>query len=266
MKVKTVYYDDPLNDEFSGTKIKRLPLPKKFKFVHKNPLWRACSWFVYFVLAVPILWVVAKLGWGVKIYGRKNLKLLKHQGVFLYGNHTQIVDGWSGQCFGLRGKRAYVVANMDSMSLKGLRNFILMLGCLPIPDQSEYLGAFKEAIKTRYAQRAGIIIFPEAHIWPYSTHIRPFGDESFVYPAELGAPVLAMAATYRPRKIFKNLKPKMTLHLSTPIYPDMSKSLAERRQLLRDQVYEFLLHHAAEDENVECVRYVKRPDSASPKA
>ena len=46
----------------------------------------------------------------------------------------------------------------------------------------------------------------------------------------------------------------------------MSKSLAERRQLLRDQVYEFLLHHAAEDENVECVRYVKRPDSASPKA
>jgi hypothetical protein len=27
------------------------------------------------------------------------------------------------------------------------------------------------------------------------------------------------------------------------------------------QVYEFLLHHAAEDENVECVRYVKRPDS-----
>jgi hypothetical protein len=75
-----------------------------------------------------------------------------------------------------------------------------------------------------------------------------------------------MAATYRPRKIFKNLKPKMTLHLSTPIYPDMSKSLAERRQLLRDQVYEFLLHHAAEDENVECVRYVKRPDSASPKA
>jgi 1-acyl-sn-glycerol-3-phosphate acyltransferase len=217
-------------------------------------------------LAVPILWVVAKLGWGVKIYGRKNLKLLKHQGVFLYGNHTQIVDGWSGQCFGLRGKRAYVVANMDSMSLKGLRNFILMLGCLPIPDQSEYLDAFKEAIKTRYAQRAGIIIFPEAHIWPYSTHIRPFGDESFVYPAELGAPVLAMAATYRPRKIFKNLKPKMTLHLSTPIYPDMSKSLAERRQLLRDQVYEFLLHHAAEDENVECVRYVKRPDSASPKA
>jgi hypothetical protein len=59
------------------------------------------------------------------------------------------------------------------------------------------------------SKKPGIMIFPEAHIWPYSTHIRPFGDESFVYPAELGAPVLAIATTYRPRKIFKKtLNPK----------------------------------------------------------
>jgi hypothetical protein len=76
MKVKTVYYDDLLNDEFSGTKIRRIPLPKKFKFVHKNPFWKACAWFVYYGLAVPILWFVGKIGWGVKVYGRKNLKLL----------------------------------------------------------------------------------------------------------------------------------------------------------------------------------------------
>lgn len=265
MKVKTVYYDDLLNDEFSGTKIQRIPLPKKFKFVHKNPFWRACSWLVYYGLAVPILWLVGKIGWGVKVYGRKNLKLMRHRGVFMYGNHTQIIDGWSGQCYGLNPKRAYVVANMDSMSLKGLRGFILMLGCLPLPDQPEYLDGFQEAIALRYKQRAGIVIFPEAHIWPYSTHIRPFSEDSFIYPAELGAPVLALATTYRSHKIFKKMKPLVTLHISTPIYPDMSLSIPERKKQLRDAVYDYLIHHAAEDENIECVRYVKRPGTPTQK-
>ncbi|OPZ34609.1 MAG: hypothetical protein BWY98_01011 [Tenericutes bacterium ADurb.BinA155] len=260
MKVKTVYYDDLLNDEFSGTKIKRLPLPKKFKYVHRNPLYRAIAWLVYYGLAVPILWLVGKIGWGVKVYGRKNLKLLRHQGVFMYGNHTQILDGWSGQCFGLAPKRTYVVANMDSLSIKGLRGFIMMLGCLPIPDQNEYLDAFKAAVVTHYQQKAGIMIFPEAHIWPYSTHIRPFSEDSFIYPAELGAPVLALATTYRSHKIFKKMKPLVTLHISTPIYPDMALSIPERKKQLRDAVYDFLIHHAAEDENIECIRYVKRPD------
>ena len=47
---KIVYYKDPLNDEFSGTKIKRKPLPEHYKYVHKNIFYRAFAlvWEIHF--------------------------------------------------------------------------------------------------------------------------------------------------------------------------------------------------------------------------
>lgn len=259
MKVETKYYDDLLNDDFAGTKIKHKILKPGFKFVHKNPFWNVTSWLVYYLLALPILGLVGKIGYGIKIKGKKNIHSLRHQGIFIYGNHTQIADAWIAQCYIVNPKRCYVLANSDAVSMRGLSNFVMMLGCLPIPETVDNKDAFKEAINLRYRQKRAIAIFPEKHIWKYSTHIRPFPDDSFVYPSEIGAPAVAIATTYRRRKVFKNLRPKMTVHVSRPFYPDMSLSMPERKKALRDQVYEFLVHHAAEDENVETIRYLPRP-------
>jgi len=259
MKVKTVYYDDALADDFAGTKISQLPFYSKFKYIHKNIFWRACSWFTYYVIALPILWIVGKIGWGVKTKGRNNLRELRHRGCFVYCNHTQMCDSWSGQVFVMRPKRTYIMANQDAVSIKGIRAFVMMIGCLPVPEQFEWKEAFKEAVEYRYKQSAAIMIFPEKHIWPYMTHIRPFSEDSFVYPSELGAPVIATCTTYRKAHLFGDYRrPKMTIHISKPIYPDMSKSLIERKKIVRDEVYDFMIRHAAEDENVEYIRYLKR--------
>lgn len=260
MKVKTVYYTDALNDDFAGTKITHKGLKKGYKFVHKNPIWRFFSWLIYYVIAVPVLFLVGKIGYGVKVKGKRNLYSVRHQGVFLYGNHTQIADAWMGQCFVLNPKRTYVLANTDAVSIKGVRWLVMMLGCIPVPEDLDNKDGFKDAIMTRYNQRAGIAIFPERHIWKYCTHIRPFPDDSFVYPAELGAPVVAMCTTYRKRKLFKNLPPRMTVHVSKPFFPDMNLSIAERKKALRTYVYDFMIHHSAEDENIEYVRYIKKSE------
>ena len=79
---KVVYYDDLLNDEFSGTKIKRIPLPKNYKYLHKNPFYRALSWFLYYIIAYPIVKLVVFLGYRVKVKGKRNLRHLRHSGVF----------------------------------------------------------------------------------------------------------------------------------------------------------------------------------------
>jgi 1-acyl-sn-glycerol-3-phosphate acyltransferase len=259
MRTKTVYYEDALGDDFAGTKIKQLTFYPKFKYIHRNVFWRSFSWFVYYAVALPILWIVGKIGWGMKTKGRKNLRELHHRGCFVYGNHTQISDAWSGPSFIMSPKRTYIMANQDAVSIKGIRAFVVMMGCLPVPEQLEWKEAFKEAVAYRYKQRAAIMIFPEKHIWPYMTHIRPFPEDSFVYPSELGAPVVATCTTYRKARFFgDHRRPKMTIHISKPIYPDMSKSLIERKKILRDEVYDFMIRHAAEDENVEYIRYIKR--------
>lgn len=260
---KVVYYDDLLNDEFSGTKIKRVPLPKNYKYVHKNPFYRALSWFLYYIIAYPIVKLVVFVGYRVKVKGKRNLRHLRHSGVFFYGNHTQIIDAVTAQVNVSLGKRTYIVCNQDTTSIKGIRWLVTMLGCLAIPENPEEHEKFVEAIRYRIKQKCGISIFPEAHIWPYSTHIRPFGDDAFYYPAELNVPCVAMVMTYRERRFLKNHRPLPVIHVSRPIYPNMSLSLPERKKELRNRIYEFMLDYSSGEENVEWISYQKRPTSES---
>jgi 1-acyl-sn-glycerol-3-phosphate acyltransferase len=106
-----------------------------------------------------------------------------------------------------------------------------------------------------------IIIFPEAHIWPYYTGLRNFSSSSFFYPVKMNKPVIALAGTWRaPKKAGK--KPKITLHISAPFYPDANLERKEAEQKLRDQVYAFLKDKTSSKDNYEYIKYVKK-DKAS---
>jgi 1-acyl-sn-glycerol-3-phosphate acyltransferase len=255
---KIVYYDDLLNDEFSGTHIKRKPLGKRFKYIHRNPIWKFFSYATYYLLALPILWVVSKIGWGVKVAGRKQLKKLPLGGYFIFCNHTQIGDGFFPQCFISGLRRNYIISNDDSVSIFGLKNFIMMLGNLPLPDTPEHTKMFMDAVEYHYHRGCAITIFPEAHIWPYSTRIRPFGPQSFTYPAALLAPVVASCVTYEERKIFRFLPPRVVIHVSSPIFPDPALALPERAAELQKAVYNYMVDTASSLENVEYVEYRPR--------
>ena len=255
---KIVYYTDPLNDDFAGTKIKHRPLPENYKYVHYDPFSYLFGRFLYWIIAIPVLWVVGKIMGGVTVKGKKNLRMARRQGCFFYGNHTQIVDAWLIQCFSSPWRRSYIVADQDATSIPGLRYLVNLLGCLPVPETPEEGKKFTAAVRHHIKRRHGIVIYPEAHIWPYATHIRPFGDHAFTYPAELGAPSFAFCVTYRERLIFKNRPPRMTVHISRPIYPDMKKSLPDRRKEIRDRVYEYMIEKSCEDENVEYIAYIQK--------
>lgn len=256
---KTVYYSDPLNDDFAGTKISHKPLPDNFKYAHKDVFSRILSFLIYWVIAVPLLFLPVKLIYGIKVKGKKNLRMIRRKGCFFYTNHTQIVDAMLIQLYVAGPRRTYIVADQDATSIRGIRYLVQLLGCIPVPETPKQHKEFVECLKYRIKQRRGVSIFPEAHIWPYCTHIRPYTDDSFVYPAEIGCPVVPVCTTYRPHHLHKNKAPKMTVHVGKPIYPDPSLSLADRKKALRNHVYEFMLDWACEDENVEYIRYVKKP-------
>ena len=255
---KIVYYHDALHDDFAGTKIDHKPLPETFKFVNKDIFSRAFSWFIYWIFAVPLLWIPIKLLYGIKVKGGKNLRHLRRKGVFYYTNHTQIVDAMLIQLYVSYFKKTYIIADQDATSIPGIRYLVKCLGCIPVPETKAEHEKFIDAINYRYKQHRAISIFPEAHIWPYYTHIRPFGDDAFVYPATLGAPTVPVCVTYRKRRFFK--KPAMTVHVGKPILPDMKLSLRERKKGLRDRVYDFMVDMSAESENEEYIAYIKAKD------
>lgn len=259
---KTVYYSDPLNDDFAGTKISRKKVDGDFPFVRSGLLWRIFSSFLYYLVAVPVVWVYTRLVMGMKIKNRRVLRKLKKTGFFLYGNHTQLLDPLIPPMVTFP-KRAYTVANPDAVSIRFLKNIVMMLGAIPLPTSFSGMQRFLSAVEARCAGKNGIAIYPEAHVWPYYTGIRPFRSASFRYPAKLGVPAIAMVTTYRRRRGLLRLfgRPAVTVTLSEPFYPDRTLGTREAQERLCRDVYDFMVKTSAGKENVEYIRYEWRPSA-----
>ena len=133
-KPKVVYYTDEVNEDFAGTSIKQVEVGKDFPFAPTNKAWRILEWMAYYLVAVPLVSIFCYLFCGFRIKNRSALKRLKKQhkgGYFIYLNHTHFTDAFVGPLVSLPYK-AHIIANPDAVSIKGLRTFEQMIGCIPL--------------------------------------------------------------------------------------------------------------------------------------
>ena len=264
MAKKTIYYSDPVNDDFAATSLKPKPLPPDYPFAVTNPLWRIAEFILYRVIALPIIWLIARVGYGLRIRNRRALRKLRGKGFYLYGNHTQgMMDAYTPAliCF---PKYAHVAVGPQAVSSPALGLPVRLLGGIPVPDSVKGLRAFMKALSLRVGQKRVVTVYPEAHIWPWYTGIRPFSDACFTYPVRDGAPVAAFVTTYRKRRVFKDLPPRLTVTLSEPFYPNPELDPARARRQLRDAVYGFMCREAARPDNYAYYEYVRRDGEEDP--
>ena len=131
------------------------------------------------------------------------------------------------------------------------------LGALPLPDNLAAGKNFMEALKLHIQENNNIMIYPEAHIWPFYTKIRPFPDASFKYPVQYKTPVFCFTNIYQKRRFSKN--PRMLTYIDGPFFPDESLSLKEQRKDLRDKVYNTMVERSKLN-NIEIIKYIKKVD------
>lgn len=256
---KTVYYSDELHEDFAATQgIHAEEIPEDYPYVRRSVLWRVVTFLVFRVIVTPLVFLFCKLLYGVRIRGKSHLRGLK-QGYFLYANHTQhACDAFIPSLVSFP-RKSYIVTAADAVSLPGLRHIVQMLGAIPLPPQTARgFANFSDALKTRVGQGSAVCIYPEAHIWPYYTRIRPFGTGSFAYPIRCGVPAVPYTVTYRERRIFKRLHPLITVYVGEPIFPDPDAPERAERRRLRDAVYRFMTETAASVKQPEYIRYVKK--------
>lgn len=253
---KIIYYTDELNDEFSTAKIEPRQINEKYKYIHKNPIWNFVAYLAQQVFSVPIKLGYAKIKFNFKIIGKEKLKQYKKQGYFIYGNHTQSFGDTFFISNSVYPKRNFLIVNPENVSMKGLENLVQMLGAIPIPTKRSGMNNFLNTIKQRIQQGYSITIFPEAHIWPYYTKIRPFKSVSFRYPVDLNVPVFCATNTYQSYGKNKD-KIKIVMYIDGPFFPNMELEPRQRKVDLRNKVYATMCERS-KNNNITYIEYRKK--------
>lgn len=230
-----VYYSDELNDEISDFKITPITIDKNYKYISNNIFYKIFSFITYRILATPIMWCYFKIFKRISYKNTKILKQHKKDAIFIYGNHTNLLSDGISPALIFKTKKPHLICNADNVSMPFWKHFTKMWGALPLPDTLDATKNFNKAIEHNINKKNPIVIYPEAHLWPYYTKIRPFSHLSFRYPVKYNKPVYSFTTVYTKRKITK--KPKLTIYVDGPFYPDTSIPPKEAQQKLRNEVY-----------------------------
>lgn len=275
--IKTVYYNNELTDEFSSAVITPKKIDGNYKYDRDRIGGRLLHFFFYRIIAIPTAFFYLHLSHHNKIVGREKIKAfiaeaknderrrrreqkalcraqkqsataaVSPRSCFIYGNHTQATADALIPTFITHPANAYVIVHPNNVSMPVLGRITPYIGALPLPDDIAASRNFRTIIDKRVREGSPIFIYPEAHIWPYYTGIRPFPDDSFYYPIKYNVPVFCFTNTYKRRG---NGKPQIVTYVDGPFYPDGELPLKERRRELRDRVYDCMKQRSLESDIV----------------
>lgn len=255
---KVIYYSDELNDEFSEAVITPRKIDESYKYdgiKFLRPLERL--WW-YWLVFKPGSFVYLKLVYHHKIVNKKCLRAAKGKAYFIYGNHTHAMADPYIPTHVAHPKSTYVIVHANNVSIPFLGKIVPSLGGLPLPDTFGATKNFVASIEDKVKHNKCICIYPEAHIWPYYTKIRPFKDASFRYPVQYKTPVFCFTNTYQKRK--HSSRPRIVTYVDGPFYADQNLSAKEQRAALRNAVYEKMCERS-KNNSVELIHYIKKEEA-----
>ncbi len=255
--VKTLYYTDERNDEFSAPRIDAKVIDETYPYIRTGLGWRLGRFVSYRLIAMPIAWLFCKIGLHSRLCNRQVLKKVKGTGCFVYGNHTQqFADAFLPNLL-LCPRQVYVIVHPDNVSMPVLGKVTPYLGALPLPGNLKAMRNFRDALSRRIEEGNCVVVYPEAHIWPYYTGIRDFPATSFKYPVELQVPSFAMTTTYHRRRFGR--KPRTVTYLDGPFYPDERLPRRQQSQELRDRIHAAMAARSRLSD-YEYIRYEKKEE------
>ena len=94
-----------------------------------------------------------------------------------------------------------------------------------------------------------------SHVWPYCTFIRHFSEKSFHFPVSVNAPVYISTSVFFKRKFAK--KPKVTVYLDGPFYPNTEISKKQAAAELAEKAYSVMCERA-KNNSYSYIQYIKK--------
>lgn len=251
--MKTTFFYDEQNDDFFSGKNYDGIIDHKYKYISTHILKQAFDFVLYYFVAFPILWAFLRIC-GVQIKDKKNIKALKSQGFFVFGNHTNPIDAFVVQVAITFPKRTYIVCQSNTQKIPFLKHLTKSLGALPIGQTFLAQKNFDKATKHVLAKKSAIVVFPEAHIWPHYTGVRPLNFSSFKLASKNKMPIVPIAVTYRKSRF--SPRPKTTIFVGTPVFFDTNLSINQNAKIYFEHTFNFLKTKTSQ-QNYLFHRYIK---------
>lgn len=173
---------------------------------------------LYYGVAFPILFLVTKIVYNLKIEGKENIRNLKG-GAITISNHVLVLDcAMVGLACGRR--KVCYTAQEESFRIPFVGKLIQLLNAIPISKELKKKKEFIKEVDSRL-QKGGIVHFyPEGSLVPYDKNIRNLKNGAFDLAIKNQVPIVPMLFTFREpkgiRKYFKR-KQDVTLTILEPI-------------------------------------------------
>lgn len=249
--------DDPIKTDEQVKKVE-VGLPEGYEFIPRHWWTRVWSSILFRVFWIFGQWYERHY-WQAKFYGREKLKEVRGKGYLIYANHTNPFHDVFGPAV-MANRRIFTIISPVNLKVPGIGPMLPLIGGLPLGKSNEEKQAFNEAVDKRLAQKKCLVIYPEAHVWPYATKIRKFpaGDRSFKYATRNNLPIFTMTTTYHKRvRQKKGDLPRMDVYLDGPFWPEADKSETENRAILAKKAYESMVKYSNKN-TYEYYKYIKK--------
>ncbi len=251
--------DDPIKTDEQERK-EKVNLPEGYEYIPSNIFVKIYSQILFRIFWVFGQWYERHY-WKAKFYGREKLKKAKKSGYVMYANHTNPFHDVFGPALAAN-RRIYTVISPVNLKIPGIGPILPLIGGIPLGTNDKEKKAMNLAVDTRLVkQKKCLVIYPEAHVWPYATKIRKFpaGGKSFKYAVRNNLPIFTMTTTYHKRKNSKSELPRMDVYVDGPFYPDPKLTNEENQDMLAKKAYESMEKYAKKN-TYEYFEYIKKSD------
>lgn len=252
-KRERTYYFQHYSDDMVTSSNQHFELQDDYDWIPKGILAGLKSSILYTIAySIGRIYLWAHLRW--KMRNKDLSQSSDSQGIIIYCNHTQPIGDVLMPAYAVNPRRIFTLASPSNLGIPVIGRILKYLGALPIPTDRHAIRKLKKAISLRLEQNACIVIYPEEHVWPYCTFIRPFNEAAFSFAVDANVPVYAMTTTYVKRLFGR--KPKAISYLDGPFFASKDLARPKARKALLDQV-QACMRKRAELNNCEYIHYEK---------
>lgn len=220
--------------------ILKFSIKDNYKFIKNGILFRIFSFLTY-ILAIIVFLPITKIAYGLKINGRKNLKLVKN--AIFVSNHICTLDFISIFTHVTIKHRPYIIANHRPFHMPIVRHLVKLLRAIPLPETPTSTKRFIKEVNNSLSKGSSLLIFPEGAMWNYYHKIRPFMSGAFRFSIKNNVDIVPLVLTYRKPNLFYRIfgrkKPLITINILPPIQPNIQAGTEkEQEQYLREFTYQ----------------------------